>query len=707
MRGGVHDTFDPITIHTAKCDLCNKHNTSTMFRCTKCGRQCCTPCWDRKGGDGRHSLHNNKQLEYKGPKAEPLPPPEAPKPAAAQPKRRSTRATLERKRGRDKTATDAAEGASNESPAASAAGSVSTGEAEVPAPKRRRRRQSVDSLATELDDDNVAGKSTNIVQNPWYLPTLTKSKEPSGEEVAKDQNAEVGESHFLSRDHATPSRVLTEVSQSATTTSEVTTTTAAAGHDEQHTAASSHDLSRDHNGLNVIVEAADLLERQSSASGSVAAVTPPPSVPSTLVTTPSATMGPPPSTHKNLVIAHSPEGVTKKNMLTPVPYEHGRSSNDTQPSAIAHSPEGVKKKQTLTPLAYNHTKDSKETHNTPLDTTKKTPTTAALHSPQKKSNNEHLWNPTSFSTNTTSTPTTPRTPMVPRPPHRPSIHPRQRSTGSYDPRNDPMNPYAPSPSTTTTSAQPKKNPAAPENIRTAAHGTIPPRLNLNLNEAGYAQNQNQSGPWTPINTAATAAAGGGSRYQQIAAGMQRLPLSPHPRPPHNGYASGQGEYGPVAPTTPLNTTTWPRRSLSHSQRLSLPGAGAPRATFSSRAALPNLPRPSLPNPNNLNNPYANLPVLRANPPLRPTPTTNPHPHTSNSRRAFDEREIGRDERAAVALPRYVQHHRARGLWADRPVETGGYEDEDEEMELFDQEDGEGGEEEGEEGGDIYHPGPRR
>ncbi|KAL9585365.1 MAG: hypothetical protein Q9212_001573, partial [Teloschistes hypoglaucus] len=377
MRGGVHDTFDPITIHTAKCDLCNKHNTSTMFRCTKCGRQCCTPCWDRKGGDGRHSLHNNKQLEYTGPKAEPLPPPETPKANAAQPTRRSTRPTLERKRGRAKTTTDAAEEASNASPAASAAGSVSTGEAEVPAPKRRRR-QSVDSLATELDDDNIAGKSTNIVENPWYLPTLTKSKEPSLE-VAKDQNAEVG-SHFLYRDHVTSSRVLTDLSQSTTTTSEVaTTTTAAAGRDEQHTT-SSHDLSRDHNGLNVIVEAADLLERQSSASGSVAAGTPPPSVPKDLATTPSATMGPP-SAHKNTItkpsaIAHSPEGVTKKKVQTPVSYEHMRNSNDTQPSTIANSSEGTKKKNLLTPLPYHHAKDSNETQTTPLETTKKIRTLA-------------------------------------------------------------------------------------------------------------------------------------------------------------------------------------------------------------------------------------------------------------------------------------------------------------------------------------------
>ncbi|KAL8678618.1 MAG: hypothetical protein Q9186_005043 [Xanthomendoza sp. 1 TL-2023] len=74
MRGALHTEFETITIHTAKCDLCNRHNRSEMFRCTKCGRQCCKPCWDDKGGDGRHQLHNKQQVTYTGPKAEPLPP---------------------------------------------------------------------------------------------------------------------------------------------------------------------------------------------------------------------------------------------------------------------------------------------------------------------------------------------------------------------------------------------------------------------------------------------------------------------------------------------------------------------------------------------------------------------------------------------------------------------------------------------------------
>ena len=53
----THTNFIEIKIHTAKCDTCNKHNTSTMFRCADCGQQCCTACWTKKGGDGTHVLN--------------------------------------------------------------------------------------------------------------------------------------------------------------------------------------------------------------------------------------------------------------------------------------------------------------------------------------------------------------------------------------------------------------------------------------------------------------------------------------------------------------------------------------------------------------------------------------------------------------------------------------------------------------------------
>ncbi|EGD83781.1 hypothetical protein H112_07458 [Trichophyton rubrum D6] len=49
-----HTIFKPIKIHTAKCDVCNKHNKSTLQRCIDCGWQICTPCWNARGGNGAH-----------------------------------------------------------------------------------------------------------------------------------------------------------------------------------------------------------------------------------------------------------------------------------------------------------------------------------------------------------------------------------------------------------------------------------------------------------------------------------------------------------------------------------------------------------------------------------------------------------------------------------------------------------------------------
>ena len=57
MPPSPHSTFTEIKIHTAKCDICNKHNALTMYRCVDCGQQCCTPCLIGKGGDGIHVLN--------------------------------------------------------------------------------------------------------------------------------------------------------------------------------------------------------------------------------------------------------------------------------------------------------------------------------------------------------------------------------------------------------------------------------------------------------------------------------------------------------------------------------------------------------------------------------------------------------------------------------------------------------------------------
>ncbi|MCJ1376772.1 hypothetical protein MMC20_008017, partial [Loxospora ochrophaea] len=53
FRPRPHTAFHSITIHTAKCDICDAHNESTLYRCRTCGWQLCTPCWAKRGG-GAH-----------------------------------------------------------------------------------------------------------------------------------------------------------------------------------------------------------------------------------------------------------------------------------------------------------------------------------------------------------------------------------------------------------------------------------------------------------------------------------------------------------------------------------------------------------------------------------------------------------------------------------------------------------------------------
>jgi len=53
----IHNDFVDITIHTAKCDTCNKHNKSVMKQCVKCGMNFCTPCWLHRG-DGTHIMNS-------------------------------------------------------------------------------------------------------------------------------------------------------------------------------------------------------------------------------------------------------------------------------------------------------------------------------------------------------------------------------------------------------------------------------------------------------------------------------------------------------------------------------------------------------------------------------------------------------------------------------------------------------------------------
>lgn len=54
----VHTEFNDIQIHTAKCDVCNRHNTSVMKQCTLCAQNFCTSCWLARGSDGTHMLNS-------------------------------------------------------------------------------------------------------------------------------------------------------------------------------------------------------------------------------------------------------------------------------------------------------------------------------------------------------------------------------------------------------------------------------------------------------------------------------------------------------------------------------------------------------------------------------------------------------------------------------------------------------------------------
>lgn len=47
--------FEPVTAHTAKCDLCNTRNDSGMSRCSSCGWQSCHACTIKNGCTRTHN----------------------------------------------------------------------------------------------------------------------------------------------------------------------------------------------------------------------------------------------------------------------------------------------------------------------------------------------------------------------------------------------------------------------------------------------------------------------------------------------------------------------------------------------------------------------------------------------------------------------------------------------------------------------------
>lgn len=53
----LHTDFTVITIHTAKCDICNNRNEDVLQRCNQCGWSICVPCFQTRGSDATHSIN--------------------------------------------------------------------------------------------------------------------------------------------------------------------------------------------------------------------------------------------------------------------------------------------------------------------------------------------------------------------------------------------------------------------------------------------------------------------------------------------------------------------------------------------------------------------------------------------------------------------------------------------------------------------------
>lgn len=179
MRGGIHDIFTVVTAHTAKCDLCNQHNKDKMYRCQKCGRQKCTPCWEMNGGDGRHSLHNKDILKYKGPRAEDLPPKDDSKrikaTAAATPSASSTHVSGRKRQRATTTSTTPVSSVGAYAPTSSSSPSDET--AYQSEGKRPRRQAGTNESYAHDDTDDE-----NTYWTPKYGPLPTNTPEKSTKE---------------------------------------------------------------------------------------------------------------------------------------------------------------------------------------------------------------------------------------------------------------------------------------------------------------------------------------------------------------------------------------------------------------------------------------------------------------------------------------------------------------------------------------------
>ncbi|KAI4169745.1 MAG: hypothetical protein LQ343_005486 [Gyalolechia ehrenbergii] len=195
-----------------------------MYRCEKCGRQCCSPCWEKKGGDGRHQLHNKGNLTYKGERAPDLPPKQEPTTV----KTEASPSSLGSGRKRNREATTPV------SPVASA-GAQSAEQSEG-SESKRRRQTTVENASTKED--------TSFIAKP---DTVFKEDEPKSS-IKQHKSLEhlSGPHHEYDLDVAVNNLI------------------DAAGSDTESETPDLPDHSKDRKGLNSIVNAIDIVERSSS-----------------------------------------------------------------------------------------------------------------------------------------------------------------------------------------------------------------------------------------------------------------------------------------------------------------------------------------------------------------------------------------------------------------------------------------------------------
>ncbi|KAL8925263.1 MAG: hypothetical protein Q9208_003553 [Pyrenodesmia sp. 3 TL-2023] len=259
MRGGVHDIFTVVTAHTAKCDLCNQHNKDKMYRCQKCGRQKCTPCWELNGGDGRHSLHNKDILKYKGPKAEDLPPKEDAKrtKTAATPSAPTAQGSGQKRPRAIATSTTPAANVGAYAPTSSASQSD---ELSYESDSKRLRRNAPANEAYVHDDTDEEDTYWTPKYGPLQMDKPEKSTKEHGqhqEETPKHEKTDVRH-YLLTSDNL---HLLNLHQREYPLESAVKNLIDAAGSDTESDASNTVEPSKDHVGVNSILQAADILER--------------------------------------------------------------------------------------------------------------------------------------------------------------------------------------------------------------------------------------------------------------------------------------------------------------------------------------------------------------------------------------------------------------------------------------------------------------